>query len=338
MFERFALKEAANLTGGNPRGFFSGLLAGPGDMRRHYDVRGFQQARVRRDWLFGKYVEAATPEVAGVKRIANGVVIDERAASAVDEHRPGRHHSQLFRADHALGFGCRASVQGNDARAGKQFFEPDILRQVAEGLRLGVGIIREHVTSEATENPGHAAADRAVADQAGGGILQFQPALVVFVVIAAPFALRERGMRFGNAAQDGKDEAYGVLGGGCGVAPGGVTDEHAVLGCRLDVGVGWTSARDDSKFQVRRALDYFLREGSMIRHVDVHPLKSLDNFVLRAGRFRDLTDPAERHAGPGRSIFAELKRGLYFGADRLGKDGRQDEVVAGDKDACAHDI
>src|SRR5260221_13805305 len=86
MFERFALKEAANLTGGDPGGFFSGLLAGARDVRRHYDVRGSQQARVRWDWLFGKYVEAGTPEVAGFKRIANGVVIDKRAAGAVNEH------------------------------------------------------------------------------------------------------------------------------------------------------------------------------------------------------------------------------------------------------------
>src|SRR5258708_38742139 len=76
MFERFALKEATNLPGSDPRGFFGRLLAGARNVRCHYYVRGFQQARVRRDRLFGKHVEAGAPEVAAVQRVANGVVID----------------------------------------------------------------------------------------------------------------------------------------------------------------------------------------------------------------------------------------------------------------------
>jgi hypothetical protein len=112
-----------------------------------------------------------------IERVANGVVIDKRAARAVDEHRPGGHRGELFPADHALGFGRGPRVQGNDARAGKQFAEFDILCRVSQGLRLYVGIIHKHVTPEAAEHPGHAAADRAVADQPGGGILQLQSAL-----------------------------------------------------------------------------------------------------------------------------------------------------------------
>src|SRR5258705_9566518 len=83
MFERFAMKEAANLASGDKRGFLSGLLAGTRDMGRHYDVRSRQQARARRDRLFGKHVKASTPKVAAIERVTNGVVIDKRAARAV---------------------------------------------------------------------------------------------------------------------------------------------------------------------------------------------------------------------------------------------------------------
>jgi Ferritin-like/Tryptophan halogenase len=115
VFETFALKEATNLSGGDPRGFFGGLLAGARNVRCHYYVRSFQQARVRRDRLFGKHVEARTPEVAAIQRVANGVVIDERATRTVDQHRPRRHHGELLRADHGPGFGRSARVQANDA-------------------------------------------------------------------------------------------------------------------------------------------------------------------------------------------------------------------------------
>ena len=209
------------------------------------------------------------------------------------------------------------------------------MRQVSQGLRIR--IVHKHVTSKSAEHPGHAGADRAVADQTGGGILQLQSALVVFVVIATPFASRERRVRFWNAAQHSEDQAHGVLGGGRSVAAGGVADEYAVLGRRLDVSVGRTSARDDGKFQVGRACENFFGEWSMVRHVDAHPLKSLDELVLRAARFRDLADIAKGHARPRGLIFAELNGGVHLGADRVGKDGRQDEMIAGDKNACTHE-
>ena len=52
---------------------------------------------------------------------------------------------------------------------------------------------------------------------------------------------------------------------------------------------------------------------------------------------RNLADLAKWHARPRGLIFAELNGRLHLGADRLGKDGRQDEVVAGNQDACAHE-
>ena len=42
MFERFAMKEAANLASGDKRGFLGGLLAGARDVRRHHDVGSCQ--------------------------------------------------------------------------------------------------------------------------------------------------------------------------------------------------------------------------------------------------------------------------------------------------------
>src|SRR5208337_3306466 len=106
----------------------------------------------------------------------------------------------------------------------------------------------------------------------------------------------------------------------------------------LYVGVGWPAARDDRKFQVACAFENFLRERGMVRDVDVHSLKSLDDLVLRAARFGDLADYTKRHVRPRRLIFAKLNGGFHFSADRVGKDGRQDEVVACDKNTCAHNV
>src|SRR5271166_3681008 len=189
MFKRFTVKEAANLAGGDPRSFLGGLLAGARNVRRHHDVRSSQQARVRRDRLLRKHIEAGTPEVAALERVANRVVVDKCAARAIDEHRPGRHHGELLRADHAVGFGCGPSMQGNNARASKQFVESDALHEITEGLRLRVRIIHEHMTPEAAKYPGDAGADRTEADQSGDGILELEATLIVVVVIPAPVAL-----------------------------------------------------------------------------------------------------------------------------------------------------
>ena len=62
MFERLTLKEAANLASGDPSGFLGGLLAGARNVRRHHDVRSCQEARIRRDRLFRKHVEAGAPK------------------------------------------------------------------------------------------------------------------------------------------------------------------------------------------------------------------------------------------------------------------------------------
>ena len=61
---------------------------------------------------------------------------------------------------------------------------------------------------------------------------------------------------------------------------------------KRDIGVRRTSARDDGKFQLGRGGENLFRQRSMVCHVDAHPLKSLDDLVLRARRFRDLTDLA----------------------------------------------
>src|SRR5208282_4076472 len=133
-------------------------------------------------------------------------------------------HGELLRADHAVGFGCGPSMQGNNARASKQFVESDALHEITEGLRLRVRIIDEHMTPEAAKYPGDAGADRTEADQSGDGILELDPTLVVVVVIPAPVAFLERGVGFGNPAHHGEDQARGVLRGSCSVAAGGVAD------------------------------------------------------------------------------------------------------------------
>jgi len=63
MFERFALKEATNLSGGDPGGFFGGLLAGPRNVRCPLLCEGvFSRREFAGDRLFGKHVESRHPQ------------------------------------------------------------------------------------------------------------------------------------------------------------------------------------------------------------------------------------------------------------------------------------
>jgi hypothetical protein len=67
MFKPFTVQETAHLARGDACGFLGSLLAGASHVRRHNNVPGFEQARVRRYRLLGKYVEAGYPELAVVK-------------------------------------------------------------------------------------------------------------------------------------------------------------------------------------------------------------------------------------------------------------------------------
>src|SRR6202011_5521184 len=109
-----------------------------------------------------------------------------------------------------------------------------------------------------------------------------------------------------------------------------------MLSRHLDIGVGRTSACDYGKSQIGRGLENSLRKWGVVRYINTCPLQSPNDFVFRARRFGDFANFTKRYARPRGLIFAKINVCLYFSADCLGKDRRQDEMVAGNEDAGAH--
>ena len=289
------------------RGPLRRLLAPARQVRGHDEVRRGQQPRPGRDRLLGEDVEGGAEQVAGVQRVAHGVVVQQRPACAVHEHRPGLHQGDLRGPDHLLVVGRHAGVQGDEARARQQLVELHLLDPGGEGLRCEVRVVGEHVRAEAREDARDPAADRPVADHPDGAVLQFGAHGVVAVVVAAPGAAREVRVRLRDASSGGDQHADALLGGRRRVAARRVGDGDAVFGGRRDVGVHRSAPADAEQPQVGGGVEDLLRQRRHLGHADLDAPQGLDHLVLAAGRLVDLRDPAERLGRPAQGQLADLQ-------------------------------
>ena len=171
--------------------FCAGLPARARQVRGHDDVRRAQQPRVRRG--SAPRGTRRTPRRTGGRSPGRRtrVVVDQGPARAVHEHRSRRHQGELRRADHPVFSGvtraCRVTKPERDSSSSSStFFTP---APSASGVDIRVE--DDDVRAEAAQHPCDAAADRPVADQPDGAVLQLGADQVVAVVVAAPDAAGE---------------------------------------------------------------------------------------------------------------------------------------------------
>ncbi|GGU50145.1 hypothetical protein GCM10010211_13030 [Streptomyces albospinus] len=337
MAERFTAQVAADVAGDDLRRLVGDLPAAARDVRGEHDAGGGQQPGAGRDRLLGEDVEAGAGQLPGFQGVADRVVVQQHAPGAVDEHRAARHRGELVAADHAGGLRGDPGVQRDDAGAGEEVVEGDLLGDAGQCFGAHVGVVDEDAGAHGVQDLGDAAADGAEADQADGGAVDLDAAVVVVVVVAAPDAAAQVGVGVADAAGGGQQQGEGVFGGGGGVAAGGVADGDAVPGGGFEVGVDRAAAAGAEELEVGAVGEDALGERAVFGDADLDALEGLDHLVLGAGRLDDLGDRAERGVRPAELELAYLQ-GRVAGRLAYGRaeQARADEVVAGGEDGGGH--
>ena len=93
----------------------------PGDVRGEHHVGECEQRVVGRNRLDGEHVQAGGGQPAGAQRVDERLLVDDRAAGGVDQHRVGLHQGQRGAVEHAGGLLGQRQVQRDDVAGGQQF-------------------------------------------------------------------------------------------------------------------------------------------------------------------------------------------------------------------------
>lgn len=78
-----------------------------GDVRRDRDLRVRPKGMICRHWLCSENVQSGMGDLPGVERAEKGGIVDQRAASRIDDEGAFRHEAEAVRVEKILGFGGR---------------------------------------------------------------------------------------------------------------------------------------------------------------------------------------------------------------------------------------
>lgn len=120
----------------------------------------------------GSTANTSSPAAAKPARfqgVAQGVLVQERATRAVDHDRAVGEQGEFPGAEQTARLGCQPRVQRDDGGPAQQLVQTgDGCAHLAQGVRVGVGVVHQDVRAEGGQGPRHPAADRAAADQSDG--------------------------------------------------------------------------------------------------------------------------------------------------------------------------
>ena len=166
--------------------------------------------------------------------------MDDSASGAVDDYGAGHHHSELVRADHALCFGGKWGVDGDEVGAFQDVFEGGDFGAVYVLAGFDERVVCDEVHTEVGGFVGDGASDASVSEDAEGGAAGAVHGLIEgHVCPASGFDL---GVVLSEATVEGEDHADGVVGDFVHAVVGDVCDDDAEFGGGWDVDVVDTDA------------------------------------------------------------------------------------------------
>jgi len=153
--DRAAQQIVRHLLGDLQGDVFLRLGSGGSEMRRTHHV-GMAEQRIAGRRLLGEHVEGGAGDLAGIERDAQGVLIDQAAARAIDDAHALLHCGDRLAVDDAFRLFRERRVQGDNIGAPEQLGELDLVHaQLRRALGREEGIIGDHL---------HFQSDRAVGD------------------------------------------------------------------------------------------------------------------------------------------------------------------------------
>ena len=220
-------------------------------MRGEVGAREGAEGVVLGEGFFDEDVETAAAALAGGERGRKGGLVDDAAAGAVHDLHALLHLGESGVIDHTFGRALLAlldegHVDGDVVGEGEDFVEGG--DGDAEGLRAGFGEIRvvgEHLHAEGEGALGDFGADAAEAEHSEG----LAKELGAGERLAVPLAFVHGLDGFRDRTREGEEVGERQLGGGDGVARGGVHHDDAALGSGFDVDVvdAYAGAADADK-------------------------------------------------------------------------------------------
>jgi hypothetical protein len=231
---RAAVQRGGDLLGGLQAGAVGGLRGGGAQVRGDDDV-GVAEERVVGDRLGAEDVERRAGDLAGVQRVLERLVDDERAAGHVEHAHAVLHLREGLRVEPALGLRRLGQVQREEVRHGVDVVGGRRLLHAQLAVALGPheGVEGHDAHAEPLCALGDELADAPEAEHPEHLVLQLHPG----VLRALPAALHEGGVGLGDVAREGEQQRERVLGRGHHVGLRSVGHDDAALRRRGDVDV-----------------------------------------------------------------------------------------------------
>ena len=162
------------------------------------------------------------------------LLVDQPAASAVDDPRAGLHARQRAGVDQMPRLLAQRHMQGDEIHPRQQVFEGHEIDAQVSGHLLGhIRVVGHHVHLHGLRSPRHLATDAPESDHADGLVLE----LDAEIRLAIPGSGAQGRGCLGHVSRQRQNQRHGVLRGGHGVAPRKVHHQHAGARRRLDVDV-----------------------------------------------------------------------------------------------------
>ena len=185
--------------------------------------------------LGGEDVESGPGELAGTKRLGEGVLVDERAARRVDEPRAVTHPGDGVAVDQAVRLVGQRRMERDHVGHAEELV--DGLRLLDAEIPKALGpderVVRGHRHAEPERTTRNLLADPTETDdtQCLPGHLHPAPARTL------PAAVLERRVRLRDVPREGEDQPDRLLGGGDDRRLGSIRDDDAAPRRRVDVDV-----------------------------------------------------------------------------------------------------
>mmetsp|Transcript_20290 Transcript_20290/g.61860 ORF Transcript_20290/g.61860 Transcript_20290/m.61860 type:complete len:510 (+) Transcript_20290:320-1849(+) len=217
-----------------------------------------QRPLVLRRRLRLEHVNRGAGDVARLQRGEQVRLVDDAAASAVDDAHTRLHRRDRRLVDHVLCVVEQRHVDGEEVGARHAVGGGDRLDvELARGVGREEGVVPDNVHPVRLHARDHLAADAAEAEHAE----RLAGELDAHVLLPVPLARLHRRVALRNVASERGDEGARVLSGGDGVAAGRVHDDDALLGGGDAVDVVDARPRPPDRRHLVRRLDDLRRDG-----------------------------------------------------------------------------
>ncbi len=231
--------------------------------------------------LDGQHVERRAGDAAGVQRVGQRLLLDERAAAGVDEEGRLLHERQPLRVDEALRLRRERAMQAHHVAAAEEVVERDELHLGSARLR---GLFdREHVHPERLRDGGRLAADPAVADDPHRQALQLDqreiPVAEIRALRPAPVAHGLRVVRHVLRQLEQMREDH--LRHGRRAVGRHVRHRNVPFARRLDVHDVVAGGQDADVFQLGQLPEDRRVEHGLVGEDDLRVLRARDHLVRR---------------------------------------------------------